>query len=149
VSWRRSAAALGFGACAVLAAGIIAAIVRGPDSVQSTSSQVVVASASPSPAATHPAVVRPAAQHADPPKTHTVHRQKPPTVLPFTGSAPVPPTFALALLLVASGSWILARWPALSYEAARGLSALARSGGSRRRPPSDGAIDRLRSPGHQ
>lgn len=77
----------------------------------------------------------------------TVHRQG--QALPYTGPAPIVPTSALGLVAILGGSWLLVRWPgtatASSYDAAfaDGCSVTARS------PRSDGAIDRLRSPGHQ
>ena len=69
--------------------------------------------------------------------------------LPYTGPAPVVPTSAVGLLLLLAGSWVLVRWPAAAgssgYDAAllTGCSVTARS------PRNDGAIDRLRSAGHQ
>src|SRR6476646_9329363 len=77
VSPRSSAAALGVGACAVLAAGIIAAIVRGPDSTHSTSA-VFRTGILVQPSASPPSVtVRSAAQHAAPPTTPKRHYKAP------------------------------------------------------------------------
>lgn len=78
----------------------------------------------------------------------TVHRQG--QALPYTGPAPVVPTGAIGLLAIIGGSWLLVRWPSgttttTGYDAAL----LAGRSVTARKPRSDGAIDRLRSPGHQ
>ena len=80
----------------------------------------------------------------------TAHRapHRPVEKLPFTGPAPLAPTGAIGLLTLVAGSWMLVRWPRTSP---RGYDATLVSGSSvtLRNPLSDGAIDRLRSPGHQ
>jgi hypothetical protein len=81
----------------------------------------------------------------------TVHRaaRGQAQALPYTGPAPVVPTGAIGLVAVIGGAWMLVRWPSgtppVSYDAtlADGFSVTAR------KPRSDGAIERLRSPGHQ
>ena len=147
---------LGFGAVAVLFAAVVAAFVRQPDATQhrAVAPHIVTPSST---ASSAPSVV-PSQSPAK--KRHhvpihvlgkTVHRSArgQAQALPYTGPAPVVPTGAIGLVAVIGGAWMLVRWPAgtpsSSYEAAfvDGLSVTARS------PRREGAIDRLRSPGHQ
>jgi hypothetical protein len=61
--------------------------------------------------------------------------------LPFTGPPPVAPSIASALLLLATGTWLLtAPRPTTGYDAS------APSSTPERKPRTVGAIDRLRSP---
>src|SRR4051794_39923770 len=158
---RLVAGLLGGGIALVLLAGIAAAVARQPADRSTSATQ---------PAATQPPAaqsgaaqpeappsVTTAAQHGQKPATprhhpHAVTRpRKAPSTLPFTGPAPVAPSLGLGVLLMVCGCWLLVRSEPLRpvYEAARGLSALSRSPGRARRPSNDGAIARLRSPGHQ
>jgi hypothetical protein len=157
---------LGFGAVAVLIASVVAAFVRQPTTphpgarptarqVHAPSTAATTASSSPLTATGAPTTGAGTAAPRHHTSTHvlgqtvqrTPHRHG--QALPFTGSTPVVPTSAIGLLAVVAGSWMLVRWPAGtpsdSYDAAfvLGRSVTAR------KPRSDGAIDRLRWPGHQ
>ena len=75
-------------------------------------------------------------------------------VLPFTGPSPVAPMTALGVLLLAGGAWMLARWPqrpAVALGSVDGQDATLAdcSSVTVRSPRNDGAIERLRSVGHQ
>jgi hypothetical protein len=161
--------ALGLGALAVLFTGIGAAVVH-DDAGTVQAARVItrpVAAPAVTPAATTPPAVSPVRHHHARPNVlgeqrhRAAHRGHPAQpvgsdVLPFTGPVPLAPSLALGLLLLIAGMWLLAGAPpattigaALRYDAARGLSALARSSVTERSPRSDGAIARLRSPGHQ
>ena len=152
---------LGFGAVAVFLASVIAVIVRQPDSQRPSSAVrphvVIPSSAAPTTSTTTmtPAAQRSAVRPHQTP-THvlgqTVHRSargQAPQALPYTGPAPVVPTGAIGLLALIGGAWLLVRWPvsaaATGYDAASvtGVSVTVRN------PRSEGAIERLRSPGHQ
>jgi len=152
---------LGFGAVAVLLASVVAVVVRQPDAHRSSGAVrphvVIPSSAAPSSSTT---VTTPTAQgstarpHQSPIRVlgKTVHRAASGQgqALPYTGPAPLAPTGAIGLLALIGGAWMLVRWPAsttvTSYDAASltgGVSVTLRS------PRNDGAIERLRSPGHQ
>ena len=146
---------LGFGAVAVLLASVVAAFVRQPDAVKpgATQRHVVTPSSTAAPTPSTMPVQTPSAKRHHQ-KIHvlgkTVHRARGQAQdLPFTGPAPVVPTGAVGLVAVIGGAWMLVRWPAgtpsMSYDAALadGFPVTARN------PRSDGAIARLRSPGHQ
>ena len=151
---------LGLGAVAVLLAAVVAAFVRQPGSESSSRAApphvVRPSSAQPSTSSDTTPSAAATPSHGATGKHHhvgthvlgqTVHRQG--QALPYTGPAPVVPTSAVGLLAIIGGAWLIVRWPAAapstSYDAAllTGRSVTARS------PRSDGAIERLRSPGHQ
>ena len=147
---------LGFGAVAVLLASVVAAFVRQPDAARHrvAAPHVVHAPSAPTAAPSTTPVQTPSTKRHHVPihvLGKTVHRAARGQAqnLPFTGPAPVVPTGAIGLVAIIGGAWMLVRWPAgtpsLTYDAAfaDGFSVTAR------KPRSDGAIDRLRSPGHQ
>lgn len=147
---------LGFGAVAVLLASVIAVLVRQPDSHRSAGADrphvVIPSSAAPSTSTT--STTPPARPHQSPTRVlgKTVHRaaRGQAQALPYTGPAPVVPTGAIGLLALIGGAWLLVRWPASAT--ATGYDAASVTGGvsvTLRSPRSDGAIERLRSPGHQ
>jgi hypothetical protein len=161
--------ALGLGALAVLFTGIGAAVVHDDAGTAQTARVITrpVTAPTATPAVTTPPAATPVRHKHPRPNVlgeqrhrsaHRGHRPQPVVsdVLPFTGPAPLGPSLALGLLLLIAGMWLLAGAPpaatigvALRYDAARGFSALARSSTTARKPRSDGAIARLRSPGHQ
>lgn len=146
---------LGFGAVAVLLAAVVAAFVRQPGGDRPSRAApppvVTPADATSTTTSTPATQPKPASGKQHQVGTHvlgkTVHRQG--QALPYTGPAPVVPTSAIGLLAVIGGTWMLVRWPA-SVPPVRYDAALV---GSRsvtvRNPRRDGAIERLRSPGHQ
>jgi hypothetical protein len=107
------------------------------------------------PTAAQPAGSRPAAAPRHHVKTkvlgETAHRapRGQAQALPFTGPAPIVPTSAIGLLTLAAGSWLLVRWPACSPSAGYDATLVSGSSVTLRSPLSDGAIERLRFPGHQ
>ena len=151
-------ALLGFAAVAVLLAAVIAVFVRQPDSHRSRAQvrpQVVIPStAALTTARTTTTTHAAKAKHQTPVRVlgKTVHRaaRGQAQALPFTGPAPVVPAGAIGLLALIGGAWLLVRWPAAPSVSA-GYDATLVGGVSVtvRNPRSDGAIERLRSPGHQ
>jgi hypothetical protein len=147
---------LGFGAVAVLLAAVVAAFVRQPDAQRSAHRHPppVIGSPTSQPQSTASGSTTPATprQH---PKTkvlgQTVQRTPHghPKALPFTGSAPVVPTSAIGLVVLVAGSWLLVRWPAAAPSTGYDATLLAGPSVMARSPRNDGAIGRLRSPGHQ
>jgi hypothetical protein len=150
---------LGLGAVAVLLAAVVAAFVRQPDTQRSATRHpppVIGSPASPTsqPQSTASGSTTPATPRQHPKAKvlgQTVQR-KPHghgQALPFTGSAPVVPTSAVGLVVLVAGSWLLVRWPAAAPAAGYDATLLADPSVTARSPRNDGAIGRLRSPGHQ
>jgi hypothetical protein len=172
--WRSATTAttaLGLGALVVLLTGIGAAVVHDDPGAGPTARVVTQPAPSPTTAvptadggSTTPAVVRHrhhAANVLGEQRHRTSHRgHSAPAgaapvsdALPFTGPAPLAPTLALGLLLLAAGMWLIASAPsagtlgiAVRYDATRGLAALARSSRTLREPRGGDAIGRLRLP---
>jgi hypothetical protein len=123
---RTSAAALGTSAVVVVAVGLGVSIARtddggvrpAADATSTSPSPTASPTASPTPSPSPARPVRDDRRHSDVPGVGRGHgaqhggRQQPtPTDLPFTGSAPLPATTALGLLLAVAGSWTLVRVP--------------------------------------
>jgi hypothetical protein len=161
---RSVAAGLALGSGLVIASGVAAVAVRDPSNSAPAATDRAVVADTPTPT---PTVSGPAFRPAHKPpavlgERHARERGKHPRTLdelPFTGPFPMSPAVALGLLLVAAGSWsVAAGAPRLRtvgsvvvevQDVDRGLSVLARVPTGVRRPRSDDAIGRLRSPGHQ
>ena len=151
---------LGITVAFVFAAGLVAAVTKHPGHVRSaarppTSTSTPVATATPTtptPSLTPTPTPAPTRSHKKP-RAHvlgkTAHRSPGDAEeLAFSGPPPIEPTLALGVLLVVAGCWLLALRPAVpvaGYDATFTRS----SPTGVRRPRSAGAIDRLRSPGHQ
>ena len=147
---------LGFAAVAVILSAVTAVLVRQPDTHRAAAVRppVVIPSSAALTTSTTSTAQAPAAKHQAPSRVlgKTVHRaaRGQAQALPFTGPAPMVPASAIGLLAVIGGAWLLVRWPAAAqvsggYDAtfAGGVSVTVRN------PFRDGAIERLRSPGHQ
>jgi hypothetical protein len=152
---------LGLGAVAVLLAAVVAVFVRQPDTQPSSARRPAPPGVvSPAPQQ-QPTINQPAAPTATPPRRHhaartkvlgeTAHRapHRQGQALPFTGPAPIVPTGAIGLLTLVAGSWLLVRWPAATSSTGYDATFVSGFSVARRSPLNDGAIDRLRSPGHQ
>jgi len=151
---------LGLGAVAVLLAALVAVFMRQPDAPRSaaqpsTPPGVVSPAPQQRPTATQPTSRKPAAAPRHHVKTkvlgETAHRapHKGAQTLPFTGPAPIVPTSAIGLLTFVAGSWLLVRWPARTPSSGYDATFVRGSSVTLRMPLNDGAIARLRSPGHQ
>jgi hypothetical protein len=162
---------LGLGAVAVLLAAVVAVFVRQPDTQRSAahrptppgvvrSTPTGVVRSTPTGGVRSTAPQQPStAPPATPPRHHvktkvlgetahrTPHRQG--QALPFTGPAPIVPTGAIGLLTLVAGSWLLVRWPAGAPSTGYDATLVDGPSVTLRRPRNDGAIARLRSPGHQ
>jgi len=150
---------LGLGAVAVLLSAVVALLVRQPDTDRSAAHRPAPPGAVAPAAQQHPLTsVQPTGtQPGTAPRHHvktkvlgeTAHRAPRGQTLPFTGPAPIAPTGAIGLLTLVAGSWLLVRWPARTPSTGYDATFVSGSSVTVRNPLNDGAIDRLRAPGHQ